>query len=874
MSDEFIRKYVICNNGSGGCHNHCGLEVTIDKKTGEVVKTEASPYAPQNAGTICHSRRLIPNWPMKYLTHPDQLLHAKKRVGKRGEGKWEQISYDQALDEIAEKLKELKEKYGPECVAYTEGTARSDHGFIMRNRFNALFGNPHNLFDPGTICGRCLQNLQMAHAGGQSVTIGATPGFGTLAMGANKAESFPITWQSILDAKQEGTKIIILDPRLTESARNADIWLQLRPGTDSIIFLSWLKLIIDEDLIDRDFLEVWTNAPFLVRTDTHKLLRESEVIEGGSSEKFMAIDPSTKKPIAYNCETRGYEPEVRPSIHGGPYTIKLKDGKIVECKTAWEMLVERLRPFTTEEAARVSWVPESRIIEAARTYATSKPAGFMWGEPSDACGRGAMNGERARLLLAMATGNLDVAGGSEVIQPGAVENGKLWIRDAVLELQDLCTPEMMSKMIGNDSAKLMTWPGFMAVNKPYKDIYGIPSNMSGHGTLSPAPLLPIAILDEKPYPIKALITWSSNVLIWAPNTKHMYEALKSDKLELHVVLEHVMTPTAELADYVLPAAAKCIEYPYVTSGEDLMNVTFVSDSILDKPLGERRTELQFFKGLAERLGFGQYFPWKDNREFCNWRLEPIGLTVEEASQQSLIFGDQFPYQAPGYLAVDNPSFETIHEKADGSFEPVSRPVTGNPRGFATRTNKAELWPTILEDLGYDPLPTYIEPHESPYSSPELAKEYPLVLSTGGRFQPMFHSEYRQWGMGFREQHPDPICDIHTEDARALGISNGDWVWIETPRGRILQRARVSTGILPGCVNCEASWWYPELPGEEPWLHGLWISAANVLTSDDLESLDPLVGAWSTRALLCKVYKAEGLSPMNLFMAGAEAPGHK
>ena len=126
MSDNLERKYVVCHNGGGGCHFSCGLIVYIDKETGEVVKTEGNPDAPQNMGTVCHAREIVPNWTTRWLNHPDQLLYALKRVGERGEGKWEQIPYDQALDEIAEKLQELKEKYGPESLGFTEDDLQPD----------------------------------------------------------------------------------------------------------------------------------------------------------------------------------------------------------------------------------------------------------------------------------------------------------------------------------------------------------------------------------------------------------------------------------------------------------------------------------------------------------------------------------------------------------------------------------------------------------------------------------------------------------------------------------------------------------------------------------------------------------------------------
>ncbi|UCH07549.1 MAG: hypothetical protein JSV55_00695 [Deltaproteobacteria bacterium] len=107
----------------------------------------------------------------------------------------------------------------------------------------------------------------------------------------------------------------------------------------------------------------------------------------------------------------------------------------------------------------------------------------------------------------------------------------------------------------------------------------------------------------------------------------------------------------------------------------------------------------------------------------------------------------------------------------------------------------------------------------------------------------------------RERHPDPLTDIHPETAQKLGISNGDWVWIETKRGKIKQKAYLTNRILPNVVNVEASWWYPEMPGGEPSLHGFLESNANVLTLDEPDSCDPLTGGWCNRALLCRVYRA-------------------
>lgn len=176
-------------------------------------------------------------------------------------------------------------------------------------------------------------------------------------------------------------------------------------------------------------------------------------------------------------------------------------------------------------------------------------------------------------------------------------------------------------------------------------------------------------------------------------------------------------------------------------------------------------------------------------------------------------------------------------------------------GFGTPTGKFELYSTILDTLGYDPLPHFEEPYETVVSTPELTKEYPLTLLTGGRIPQYYHSEWRQIE-SMRKEYPDPKLQIHPQTAHALGIKEGDWVWIESPRGRIKQKATLFDGIDPQVVHIEHGWWFPELPEEEPWLHGVWESNANVLMNDDPDYCNPVIGAWPLKTALCKVYKVK------------------
>ena len=317
-----------------------------------------------------------------------------------------------------------------------------------------------------------------------------------------------------------------------------------------------------------------------------------------------------------------------------------------------------------------------------------------------------------------------------------------------------------------------------------------------------------------------MITLSSNPMLTVPNTKLVYEALKS--LDLYVVVDFFMTPSAQLADYVLPATTY-LERPWLWTYSGIVG----SERAMPKTVEgqyDRRDDYDIWRELGLRLGQRDDWPWETLEDLYDFRLGPIGLTFREFMNKG------------GYLSA--PKEHQRYKK----------------EGFATSTGKIELYSKTLEDLGYDPLPQYCEPAESPYSRPDLAKEYPLILTTGGRHQPFYHSEHRQV-KSMRKMHPHPIMQIHPDTAKELGIKDGDWVWIESPRGRVKQKCQVFEGIDPRVVHAQHGWWFPEEDGAEPSLHGIWKSNINVLTNDDPDVCNRISGGWPLRGLLCKVYKA-------------------
>jgi anaerobic selenocysteine-containing dehydrogenase len=312
--------------------------------------------------------------------------------------------------------------------------------------------------------------------------------------------------------------------------------------------------------------------------------------------------------------------------------------------------------------------------------------------------------------------------------------------------------------------------------------------------------------------VRAFLVFGNNALTTYANASDVYEALT--KLDFMVCAELFMTPTAELADIVLPAASwpeinQLAGLPTVAANVVLINQRAVR-------IGECRSDEEIFVELARRMKL------------------PVGTeSVEEVLNSQL---------RAGGLDI---SFDEL--KSKGWIKVPFRYRKYEDNGFRTPTGKIELYSTRFADMGYAPLPSYEEPPESPLGSPEIAHEFPLVLTTGARIPYFFNSEHRQIEK-LRKAHRQPVAEIHPETARRYGIKNGDWMWIETRRGRIRQRAKVWDGIDPRVIAAQHGWWFPEQAAPE---YGVWQSNVNLLT-DNKPPYDPAMGTYQLRALLCRV----------------------
>ncbi|MBI4984058.1 MAG: molybdopterin-dependent oxidoreductase, partial [Rhodocyclales bacterium] len=328
-----------------------------------------------------------------------------------------------------------------------------------------------------------------------------------------------------------------------------------------------------------------------------------------------------------------------------------------------------------------------------------------------------------------------------------------------------------------------------------------------------------AIIEEKPYPIKAVITQATNSLVALTGRKRIHEAFTSDKLELHVVMEHWMTPQAQLADYVLPASDG-LERPNMSGMWGFMDMTSAAARTV-QPQFERRDDYQLWRELGNRVG--QKGAWPDTLEgWFDRLLEPSGISFAELA------GRDLPWLFPA------PTEGRRYEKT----------------GFATFSGKVELASSVLKELGYLAIPEYKEPGWSPVNTPELAKEYPLVM-TSGVCSPFFYRSQHKQLAKMRKQQPHAWLSIHPETAAALGIKEEDPVWVETPLGKVKQWAKLRDDIHPSVVHADGLWWYPEQEANEPNLSGVWESNINAIIPDGPEYAS-YAGDPGMRALMCRV----------------------
>ncbi len=683
-------------------HAGCGAFITLEDN--KVVKIQGDKDHPISKGYLCRKARGFVQ-DMQY--HKDRLLYPKKRVGKKGEGKWERISWDEALTTIAEKFNQIKEENGPESVIFGHGTGRSHHRFVYRVA-NA-FGSP-NVLANGHVC--YLPRLAVSKQLGMSVPIvdydnhpECIMSWGSNTIKSNADEYIGVNLGLNLKRKP---RYIVVDPQRTDLAKKAEIHLQLRPGTDVALSMAMMHVMVKEDLYDKNFVENYS--------------------------------------------------------------------------TGFEQFCERLEEYSPEVAEKITWVPKEKIIEAARLFASIKPAAIQWGVGIEH-GVNCADSDRTLIFMSALTGNLDAPGGNVMFGP-----------PPGLPRMEFCGTNFhdnVDKMLGGNRYRLAA-----SINR-----------ITPH-------VIWDAIETGEPYPVRGMIINGSNPLAVRANTSRVYESLMN--LEFLVVMDIYPTPTAELADIVLPAAT-WLEHNNIADYWKSHGYIFPRPKVVEPP-GECMSDVEMLNKLGKYLGFEDQF-WDNYEDSLDYILEPAGVTWEE-------------FKDMDYLR-NEPKFRKYETE-----------------GFKSKSGKFDFYIEQNKEWGYDPMPKHHEPPESPAREAEFVEKYPLVLTTGTRTAEYFGSEHRHSEL-LRKMHPYPLLNIHPEAAAARGIEHGDWVYIESPRGKVKHKANVTEDVDSRVVAAEFAWWYPEMKAPD---YGFRDCSINFLTDD--KNVGPESGSTNLKGLMCQVSKAD------------------
>ena len=698
----------------GICPSGCGVEITMKGEQLHQIK----PMEGHPLGIVCtrgiHAEEVVYS--------PDRLRFPMKRVGNRGEGRLERISWEEAIEISARLIKGVVEKYGPESMAIFSGRGGFEQSLLdmfptggydtICSNFVFPLGSP-NTFSCSSLCNNSHRVIAPVATFGTSFDR-LFPDFDRseriVVWGSNPAtDSPPIHLKKILEAKARGAKITVIDPLRTYTAEKSDEWIGIRPGTDGALALGMIHVMMEKGLYDTAFADDWT----------HGL------------------------------------PELREYVNG----------------------------FSPKVVEKITWVKAEKVVKMAESLARPRTS-LLLHTGLEYADSGVQN-IRALLILWALSGNLD--------RPGGLV---FRMRQAFPLQRNRIEPPKGKPPIGSDRHPI------------YCDL-----NRSGHFLE-----MPRAILKGDPYPIRGLVVLGGSIITAFPNPDQWRRSFK--ELDCLVVIDRFLTNEVLYADVVFPATTMF----EITSYKWYPGHLSFRERIVP-PVGESKNDTLILAELAKALGYGDRYRQSEE------------AVLEFAFKESPVTIEQVKSKPEGVSLASPPmvyeKYKTGHLRKDGK------------PGFETPSGKFEISSNLLRKHGYEPLPIYEEPSEGPIGSPELAKEFPLVLTTGTRIQSAFRSQHLNIS-GLLKLQDKPNILIHPEDAEPRSVRDGDRVWLKTKRGKVPFYAKVTDRIRKGVIEANMGGGGPLQP--QPW------KEANVNELTDPENRDPISGFPVFKALLCEVEK--------------------
>jgi anaerobic selenocysteine-containing dehydrogenase len=701
------------------------------------------------------------------LRHPDRLLYPLRRTNPKGsiDPGWQRIPWDEALGIAASNLRRIADESGPEavsfCVTTPSGTAIAD-GLPWIFRLANAFGSPNVVWTTHV----CNWHRDFAPIATFGSGIGM-PDFARtgclLLWGMNPSATWLAMAEEIKVARQRGMKLIVIDPRSAGFAKGADVWLRVRPGTDGVLALALANLLVQSGHYDCEFLLRHTTAPFLVRVDSGEFLLSAEgqkmVWDETHGHPMPAPPPGSAMSLALT----------------GQFETTTPDG-LISCRPAFDIFAQRCAEYPLARASEITGIPGAVITQAAELMSSFGSVAFYgWAglnQHSEATQTG-----RALHLLYTLTGCYDAPGGNVFFTKPPMRNAMG---------SELLPPGQASKALGLGSR---------------------PLGPAGRGWISEADLY-CAILDEKPYPVRGLLSFGSNLLATRAEPKRGQEALR--KLEFYAHADFFPSVMSRDADILFPVAM-----PWERQGLQAgFFVNQAAESLVQlrppvvAPQGEARSDAVIAFDLADRLGLDRHFFGGDPEEALHYVLELTGLTPE-----------------------------ALRDAPEGVTLPLdTRYFKYLEKGFATPSGRIEFYSESLQRIGQPPLPEFRQP--------ELNAEFPLLI-TCAKLPDHCHSQHQQAERPGRKPRL-PAVSLHPVTAGEQGIAEGNAVTVHSSHGAMLGRAKLDATLDPQTLWAHYGWW-DTVPGEALEMSANYTGLAG-------PECDPVSGSALLRGIRCRVEK--------------------
>ncbi len=803
---------VVRTTCSPNCTGSCGQLAFV--RDGKVVKVQQASDYPDAA---YNPRGCMKGLSYHLLIHgPDRIQTPLIRTGARGSGEFREASWDEVLERIAGELHQIGERWGWDSVHVFSQVPGS--GYIQKGaayRACAALGMTHGTsFDFNG-------DLPM----GMPITFGvqnaeheskdwANSRF-ILLIGSNPLETRIPDVHFVHDAVEKGARLVVVDPTFSSTAAKADAWLQIKPGTDAALGLALCRQIISDDKADWDFMNTYTDAPLLVRADTGKRLRATELARGEArdpgpaagiglgeygrgapaagttpetpdaasghglaplpNERYVAWDTVRGAPVVIGTDRLGIPAGVRPALEG-VFTVKLADGSRVEVTPGFALVRAGLDEWTPARAEAVTGIPAATIERVARGFAAERPAAIIMGGGGNHWYHGDLTG-RAFALLAALTGNIGRSGGGFSVYVGQykvrVDTSPWW-------------------SLGDVKAKIVPSVYF---------VRGRTDTMN----------------ETVPYPkngFKALICTFANMFLQAMDVNRLHQTL--DGCELVVVVDHQLTDTAKWADIVLPAAT-WYEKTDLTATPLHPYLQIQQQAI--PPVGESRSEVWMWQEIIKRIDPGLFEKHFDmSAEDAIEAILAQGGAADGITLQQLRAG-------PVRLDVPDPDVAFVRQIEElVPFPPQSLPAPLEATAVFIPTRRAEFYKEEdrFLDLG-QAVPTYKPPHDDGVHDPG---DYPIaLLSPHSKWR--IHSSYANvaWLNEITGGRASVLLSPATAGER--GIQEGDLVELRNSRGSVRAWAHITEAARPATATLFEGWWSRQLGGGK---------SVNELTSSDVNPI--------------------------------------